>query len=81
MAISEYFVSSYGQAWSSVSPQIPLTNSKAEIVSSCRNKRQGQICIPACVISSVFFFICDYSVFGNLWMAKIASKSFKRLNR
>ena len=80
MAISEYFVSSYSQAWPSVSLQIPLMNSKDEFVSRCRNKHQVQICIPACVISSVFFHD-DFSAFGNLRMDIIASKSFTSNSR
>ena len=81
MAISEYFVSSYSQAWSSVSPQISSMNSKAESLSPCRNKYQVQICIPARVISSVIFtmILCFRQSLNRQNCVEVIYITFKKL--
>ena len=81
MAISEYFVSSYSQAWSSVSPQISSMNSKAESLSPCRNKYQVQICIPARVISSVIFtmILCFRQSLNGQNCVEVIYITFKKL--
>ena len=59
-------------------PKIPLMNSR------CRIHYQIQICIPACLMSSEYFYD-NFSVYSvrlkNLWMDRIALKTFTSNSR